>query len=297
MKISHGFEFIAFWLLTKMAQIMPAGLADRIALLLGKLAGTILTSRRRIAIDNLKRAYGGNKSDEDIDRIVRKVFINISRTSIEFVRLPVYNKDMILNSINEYSGLEFMDQALDHGKGLIFMMGHIGNWELLGKWISAKGYPTDFMVGKQHNPYVDRMFNRFRTTVGVNIIPIGLTARHVIKSLRANRVVAMMSDQHSATGGVIVDFFGRPASTPKGAAAFAVKTGSPIVLGSIFREKYNRHRVIIQTPIYPSMDNDTEAEIKRITQTYTWQLEEMIRLEPGQWMWTHRRWKADKSEY
>ncbi len=293
MKISHGLEYIVFWLLAKAVQIMPARLADLIAVSLGRLAFNVLTSRRRTASDNLKRAFGNQKSDAEYETIIKNVFINISRTTIEFARQPIFSRQKILKMIPESSGLKHIDSALERGKGLMFVEAHIGNWELLGIWISAMGYPADYLIGQQHNRYVDGLFRDFRSTMGAELIPVGVAARHVLKSLRANRIVAVASDQHSASGGVVVDFFGRPASTPVGPAAFSIKTGSPIVLGTLIRESLNRHRAIISPLIYPPGSGDNDKDKVWITQQYTSLLEIIIRQYPDQWMWTHRRWKID----
>lgn len=293
MKISHGIEFIAFWSLTRLVQLLPGKVADKIAEGIGWVAYNILTSRRRIAVDNLKRAFGDEKSTEEIDRIVREVFKNVARDIIEFTRQPRIGLKKVHKFVHDPSGQESIDKALKEGKGLMLVTGHIGNGELLGGWLASQ-YPIDFVVGKQHNPYVDKMFNSFRRVFGANIIPVGLTARHVIKSLKGNRIVILMSDQHSATGGTVVQFFGRPASTPKGPALFAVKMNCPIIFAVLLRERYNRFRPIMMPPIYPPKSGDNEKDINDMTQQYTSQLEELIRQYPGQWMWTHRRWKVDQ---
>jgi len=293
MKINHGLEYIAFWILTKSVQIMPTRLADIIAVLLGKLSYKILTSRRRTASDNLHRAFGDSKTEVEYESIIKNVFINISRTTVEFARQPIFSKERILKMIPEATGQEHIDKALEDGKGLILVTAHVGNWELMGGWVSAAGYPTDFLVGKQHNPYVDKLFDNFRGSFGVGRFPVGVAARHVLKSLKLNRVVAMVSDQHSATGGVVINFFNRPASTPGGPALFSIKTGSPIVLGVLIREGYNRHRAVVSPPIYPPAGGDNEQDAVTITQQYTSMLEAIVRNYPDQWMWTHRRWKID----
>lgn len=293
MKISHRLEYIVFWSLTRFVQLLSGRMADRVAVFLGQLSYKILTSRRRVALDNLKRAFGDKESDTEYKAIIKDVFINISRTTIEFARQPVFSKKKILEMIPESSGREHIDSALERGKGLMFVEAHIGNWELLGIWVSALGYPVDYLIGQQHNRYVDNLFRGFRSTMGATLIPVGVAARHVLKSLRANRMIAVASDQHSASGGVIVDFFNRPASTPKGPAAFSIKTGCPIILGALIRERYDRHRAIISPPIYPPDSGDNEKDAIWITQQYTSLLEKLVRQYPEQWMWTHRRWKLD----
>jgi len=294
-KISHGLEFAAFWLLTRLAQLMPSGMADRVAVILGKTAHRFLKSRVRIAEDNLKRAFGGQLDRSDRERLVPGIFINIARTTIDFARQPVLSRDRVLKLVPEHSGLEYIDEALSKGRGLVFLSAHFGSWELIGIWLHAMGYPVDFLVGQQHNPYVDRLFNHFRTSHGISVIPVGVSARHVLKSLKNNRIVAFLGDQHAASGAAVVDFFGRPAATARGAAAFALKSNCPIILGLLVREAYNRHRAVIQPPIYPPEDGNRDEIIVKMTQAHTAQLEKVVRQYPAQWMWTHRRWKVDRN--
>lgn len=293
MKISHGLEFAAVWTLTKIVQFLPGRMADMMAVGLGRLAYFILTSRRRIANANLRRAFPDELSEEKIRNITKKVFINISRTTIEFARQPVFNSEKIKRWVISESGKEHFDKILAEGHGAMLVAGHFGNWELLAGWVVAHNYPLDLLVGKQHNKMVDDLIISFRKALGVGIIPIGVSARNVIKSLRDNRFVAVVSDQHAASGGVVVDFFGRPASTPKGPAAFAVKVGCPIIFGCLIREGYNRHRAEVFPPIYPAGSGNTERDIDEMTKAYSALLESMIRKYPDQWMWTHRRWKLD----
>ncbi len=292
MKMSHGVEYAVVRTLTKLAQLAPGRLADWMAVGLGKLAYLALTSRRRIARNNLRRAFGDEKTPDEIKKIIKDVFVNIARTIVEFARQPIMKKEDILSMITA-EGEEFFRQVLDQGKGAMLVTGHFGNWEVLGGWLAAKGYQVDLLVGEQHNKKVDDLLISFRKSFGVGIIPIGVASRHVIKSLRANRLVAVVSDQHAASGGAVVQFFGRPAATPKGPAAFAAKVGCPIIAGCSVRAGYKKYRLTIFPPIYPPHTGDGDRDILEMTQRYTSYFEDFIRKYPSQWMWTHRRWKLD----
>ena len=295
MKINHGLEYALAWTLTKLVQILPGRVADMIAFVLGRLAYAILASRRRVARENLRRAFGDEKSPGEIEEIIKNVFLNIARSIVEFARQPVLNHEKVLKMTTS-EGEEYVEQVYKEGKGAMLITGHFGNWELMASWVASSGYPLDLLIGKQHNVKVDEMLISFRKALGMGVIPIGVAARGVIKALRSNRMVAVVSDQHSATGAVNVDFFGRPAATPKGPAAFAIKVGAPIIFGVIIRQGYNKHHAVILPPIYPPGTGDTEADIKSLTQEYTSRLEEWIRKYPDQWLWTHRRWKLPEPE-
>ena len=97
MKISHGLEYFAVRVLTGAVQILPGRVADGMAFILGRLSYAVLTSRRRIARENLKRAFGSDKTDGEIELIIKNVFLNTARTLVEFSRQPKYSPEKILS--------------------------------------------------------------------------------------------------------------------------------------------------------------------------------------------------------
>lgn len=139
--------------------------------------------------------------------------------------------------------------------------------------------------------------NDYRRCMGIGIIKMGAAAKGVIRALKNNRFVAMLSDQDAGNDGTAVEFLGRPASTPKGPAAFALKMDVPIIMGFIIRENKRRQRIIIEKPIFIEKTSDKEDDIRRLTQAYTSVLEEYIRKYPDHWFWPHRRWKSTTREY
>ncbi|MCP4634167.1 MAG: lysophospholipid acyltransferase family protein, partial [candidate division Zixibacteria bacterium] len=138
----------------------------------------------------------------------------------------------------------------------------------------------------------DNLMNKNRHIMGIGTIKMGVAARGVLASIRKGKIVAMLSDQDAGSDGVIVDLFGLPASTPKGPAAFALKSKKPIAIGFIVREKGPFHRFICTEPITIEPTGDKEEDIKALTQRYTGELEKYIRLHPDHWFWAHRRFKS-----
>ena len=290
-KLSHETEYLATLLGVKLAQAMPPGLADSFGATLGSLVHFALASRRRITHDNLKRALGESLSDTERKLIVKNVFRNTGRTLIEFARIGRTIKGG-LEEIIVGDGLDHLKEVHDKGKGGIVVTAHFGSFELFGAWVGTRGYPMDFLTGVQHNQKVNSLLNGFRREIGVGLVSIDRTLRPVFKALRANRLIGLIADQH-APSGVVVDFFGRPAATPKGPAAFAVKAKAPILPFVMRRERYNRHVVMAGDPIYPPASGDSERDILTMTSAYTCFFEDCIRKYPDQWLWTHRRWKVD----
>lgn len=289
-RLSHDIEYYFALLGVRLAHFLPSRVADTFGAAIGSLAYALITSRRRIAYDNLKKAMGRALSEQEIRSIVRRVFKNIGRTFVEFARFGKIKLEGT-RKITVSDGLEYLQKVHDEGKGALIVTAHFGNWELLGSWVAACGYPMDFLVGSQHNQRVDNLLNDFRREMGVGIIPLKTSIRGVFKCLRANRFAGLVSDQHAPSGGVTVDFFGRKAATPKGPAAIALKAGCPLIPILLRRERHDRHVVMTGEPIYPPHSGDDDKDIETMTIAYTKFFEDGIRKYPDQWMWTHRRWK------
>jgi KDO2-lipid IV(A) lauroyltransferase len=151
----------------------------------------------------------------------------------------------------------------------------------------------DFLMGTQHNEKIDKMLVGFRKAMGVGVIQLSTSTRSVFKALKQNHLTGLVADQHASSGGVAVQFFGRPAATPRGPALFAIRANCPLLPMMLHRERYDRHTVIKGIPIYPPNTGDEEADIAAMTIEYTKFFESVIRKYPDQWLWTHRRWKLD----
>ncbi|HUV30954.1 MAG TPA: lysophospholipid acyltransferase family protein [Acidobacteriota bacterium] len=292
--VSDRIEYLAALALTRLAQSVAPRTADRFGAALGSIAHALISSRRRIAFDNLKRALGSDYSDDELRALTRRVFQNAGRTAVEVARFPVMTRDEV-KRITVGAGADQIMKVQAEGKGAIFLTAHFGNWELLGAWLATVASAVSFVVATQHNRKFDELLLSFRKTWGVGVIQLPSGAREVFRALRANQVVAIVPDQHAASAAVVLDFFGRPAATVRGPALFSLKAGSPIIPYLLRRERYDRHVVIAGQAIYPPRLEDEEQAVRQITEKYTRFFEEQIRRYPDQWLWTHRRWKLPGS--
>lgn len=211
--------------------------------------------------------------------------------TLEYMRFPAFNKEKIL-SLCSLEGTQNFDWALKNGKGGVVVAGHFGNWELMGAAIALKGYPVSFLVGEQHNKMVDDRMNNHRSLMGIQIIHMGVAVRGVIKALRSNEFVALLSDQDAGKEGVFIDFFGIPSSTHQGPAIFALKTGAPILFGTAIRLPKGRHRMVCEVLTFDHLKGLTLENIREVTQAYSSLLEKWIRRYPDHWFWMHKRWKS-----
>ncbi|HOP07953.1 MAG TPA: lysophospholipid acyltransferase family protein [candidate division Zixibacteria bacterium] len=288
-KLRHEIEYLFTRLGMGLARSLSMPTADRFGAALGSLTHMLLGSRRRIARDNLRQAFGSAFSEDQIDALVRAVFRNTGRSLIDFSRMSTileYGIDRLCVS----DGLDNIEEAHRRGKGIIAVSAHFGSHELFGAWIASRGIPTDIIVGIQHNEKVDRLINGWRKQLGVGLIRVDTGIRDVFRSLKDNHIVAMLADQH-APNGIPIEFFGRKAAVAKGPAVFSLRSGAPILPFMLHRERFDRHIIEAGQPIYPPESGNNEEKIVRITEAYTAFIEDRIRAYPEQWLWTHRRWK------
>ena len=295
-KTKHKVEYWITYLLGKIFRILPYRVALSFGSFLGFLAFDVFRIRRKVTLINLKNSLGDQKNVNELKKIGRDAYRNIGRSLVEYSLFPSLNKERISRMV-EFEGAENFDEALRGGRGAIVVAGHFGSWELMGAATCQKGYPVDFLVGEQHNILVDNLMNDYRKYMGIGIIKMGAAAKGVIKALKNNRFVAMLSDQDAGNDGTVVDFFNRPASTPKGPAAFALKTNAPIIMGFIIRKNNRRQKIIIEKPLFIEKSKNKEDDIRNLTQAYTTVLEEYVRRYPDHWFWPHRRWKSTTDEY
>jgi len=287
--LRYRLEWAALWLLKLKANILPESWAGSVGGSTGRVVGRIWGRRRRIARGNLARAFPEIPPPE-INRIVRGVFDNLGRTAFEILRLGRERPEMILGRFDA-EGTEHLAQAAAQGHGALLMTGHFGNWELLGAWVRALGYPLDVVVKPARNPLADRFYNAQRARVGVGIIHTQVATRGIVRALQAGRFVAILADQYAGEDGVEVEFFGRMVSTPRGPATLALRLGCSILTGVSIRQPHGRFLAKIDGPVVYQPTGDVERDVFAITQEFTRRLENHIRRYPDQWLWTHRRWR------
>ena len=184
-------------------------------------------------------------------------------------------KDFGLYSISSYSPLS----PFSSGKGIIMITGHFGSWEVLGKWL---GDYAELFVGiafRQKNIGAHRFFIEQRELSNTKHIFKRESFDKMYDVLKQNGILGLVSDQDAGRRGVFVNFFGIPASTPKGVALFHVNEKSPMIFATCVQEGLLKYKIEF-VPISCS-----EKTIKSITQEYTQILENYIRKHPEQYFW------------
>lgn len=258
----------------------------------GKVLGLMLyyfwRRRREIAIENVRRASSSGVVTGKPEEIVRKNFEELGQSIIEIVKIYFGRGKRILDNIS-FKGLENIEKARNKGRGIIFITGHFGNWELLALATSLKITPVSVVARRLDNPFLNNLIERLRSRYGNKVIYKRGALKEIIKTLRKNGSVGILIDQAVLPEeGIIVDFLGRPAWTTKMPVLIARKTASPILPVFIKRNRNGQEITICPEVMLLSNNNEALTENTRLLNSF---VEDFIKENPEQWLWIHRRWK------
>jgi KDO2-lipid IV(A) lauroyltransferase len=273
-------------------------LPEKFSLWVGRQLGNVMyyldVEHRKVAIQNLHIAFGQEKSEEEIRFIAKKNFQNLGMTAVEFFRIPRmdvenFKKNLIVE------GLDKAIELLKRKGGILLLVSHFGNWELMGLMSKVIGNPIMVIAKPMKNRYIDRFITEIRKEAGLEVIPPEKASRKVIRALSENRAVGILIDQRAKRSeGVWADFFGRKAPTTPGLALLALKTGAPVLPVFMIRNGFQKHRLLIKEPLELIHIGNVKKDVEANTQLINHTLESMIRQYPDQWFWVHRRWERKK---
>jgi len=247
--------------------------------------------RKDIARTNFEIVFGNRYTHKERDVILRKSYVNFGRSMSEFMRLPLLSSECLLRLVN-MSRAQDIAECAQKKQGALLVTGHFGSWELLGAALVANNWPIDYLVGKQSNKKIEAVMNDIRIEKNIGIIQMGIASRGILNSIKNGRMVALLSDQDAGRAGIEVTMFDKKVMTPGGTAAFAIKTGAPIIIGVILRnDDIYTHSLLTEKLIMPELTGDKKEDIANITQAYTDKVAKLIENYPELWFWPHRRFK------
>jgi len=288
----HRLEYALAWCVVRTIGALPRPLARWVGISLGQLIYLLHSKLRRVGMRNLALAFP-EKTTSERRRVVRRVFTSLGRQFAEVCLFPKYTGENVSRTV-AYDGYENFDRASQRGKGVLFLTGHIGGWELSAFSHSLYGHPLHFVMRPLDNPYLDSLVRRYRTMHGNTPILKHDPARELLRAMRAGATVGILMDTNmTPPEGVFVDFFGIPACTASGLARIALRTDAAVVPGfTVWDPVLRKYRLRFEPPVPLIRTGDNEADILANTAKFTKVIEDVVRRYPDQWLWVHRRWKT-----
>lgn len=260
--------------------------------LCGKIVFCVAPKLKEQVASHLRLAFKNEMTPPEIRRLTEQAFVMLGK-----------NAGIVLRNFSLSSGKEFRKQVvvngIDHAvnafeaaQGVIFLTAHLGPFESVATELSLRGF-NPYIVG---TPLKDRRLNNLllqhRGRFGAVVIERGKDTYRLVKNMATGGTMAILIDQDTHVKSVFVDFFGKPCSTPVGAAYMAMKTRAAVI--PVFA--HLNERGMIEINYYPPIEiiktgNET-ADLITNTQRFTAVIENEIRKYPDQWVWMHKRWKT-----
>ena len=289
----HWIVYIAVRLVAVALHAFPVDLNLQTARLLGNIMYAVDKKHRDRAMANLRRSFP-EKSEAECQALARRsmqqmvmLFVEVLFTT-RLIRVDTWTKYVQLENFHDVQ-----EMLLRREKGMIMLTGHYGNWEILGYVLATLGFQTVSIARPLDNPYVSKFLFGVREKTGQRIIAKKGATPEVTAALDKKLTVAFIADQNAGSKGMFVDFFGRLASTYKSIGLLAMEYDVPVVIGYArrvddrFHFKAGPHDVI-----YPEDWKSQDDPLRYITQRFTKAIEDIVREDPGQYWWVHRRWKS-----
>lgn len=285
-------EYAAVWLMVKGLGFLPRPVARGFAVVVARLFYALLPRLRKTAEINLRIAFPDWTAAQR-QSVIRGMLCNLGWMAVEFARFPKYTRQNIEQMI-VLDGHENFLEGQRRGKGVLYLTGHIGAWELSSFAHALYGFPLHYLARPIANRRVDALVNAYRCLSGNQPIFKNESARATLKVLKDTGTIGILADQNTMPSeAVFVDFFGETASTTTGIARLALHTGAAVVPGyAVWDQPLGKYRLRFESPVELIRTGEPERDILENTQKFTKVLEEVIRKYPNQWVWVHARWNT-----
>ncbi len=281
-------EALGFDLFGGLFALMPIDAASALGgaalRLIGPLTGAHKTARRNLMIafpdwDEAKRR-----------RVLDEQWENVGRLAAEFQMMGRLTPE---SGRVEVIGGERLQAIRKSGQSVVFVSGHLSNWEVMPMTIAQSGVRCQMTYRAANNPYIDRRIIQSRARYGVELFaPKGASgSREILEALRRGESVALMNDQ-KFNGGVEAPVFGVMAHTAPGPTRFALRSSGVLQPMSVQRTRGARFRVVVHEPIVLERSADRAADIEEGVRQINAFIEERVRERPSEWFWVHKRWPA-----
>ncbi|MEO7454268.1 MAG: lysophospholipid acyltransferase family protein [Fimbriimonadales bacterium] len=277
----------ALAIVARVFQLLPERKIDPTGRSLGRLIMRLSGKYRSRTIKNLRLAFP-EWTEEQVQKTAKGVFEHFGKTLARFFGGGKETTDEVIASV-DMLGLALVDEALAQGKGILAITAHFGNWERMAEVFAARGYKISVVARDTNEERTTKIVNDVRKGRGIEVFSRGKAARELLRRLRANQVVGILTDQN--TREILVPFFGIPAGTNEGPAVIHLLTGTPLFTAFAVELPDGRYRVDAERLEIPESTGDREADVIAIMTRINQKIEEAIRANPEQWLWMHDRWR------
>lgn len=290
--------YVSYRAAAALAEALPERVAARLARIAGRASAKLMRGRAEMARRHQRR-LAPDSSDAAVDIAVRDVFDSYARYWLEMFRLPREVRDGNVVAKFAVEGYEHVEKGLARGNGVIYALPHLGGWEWGAAWMAVPPRSQRMLavVEALEPPELRDWFVRQREEMGLEIVSVGPEASgRVLKALRDNRIVCLVSDRDLSGDGVEVEFLGERTTLPAGPATLALRTGATLLPLAVYFRPDGGHHAVIRPPVPTERAGRLRDDVARITQQLAREFETLIRAAPAQWHLLQPNWPSDEKE-
>jgi KDO2-lipid IV(A) lauroyltransferase len=281
--------------IVRLLAFVPLRPAMALAALVARIGWPLARETRRQMLAQLAIAFPDQDAAER-EAIGRASLLHLAWLAAEVATLRTY-RDRLPSYVGFAPGAEArLRAAAAAGRGILYVTGHVGNWELMAQRVAAE-FPSATIARAGNDPALTALIGLARGEGRIETLwrEDPGTARAMIRCFKQGKLLGILIDQDTKVQGVFVPFFGRPAFTPRGAADLALRFKVPVLVGWCRRRgpaPGDGHEIEIVEMPYEAEAADRGEEAVRLTAACTTVLEQAIRRTPAEWVWMHERWKT-----
>jgi KDO2-lipid IV(A) lauroyltransferase len=271
--------------------VFPRRLSLGFGRLLGVLFYTLDRKHRKVALTNLTIAFGDSSSPRLRKQIARASFMHFGEVLVDLIKFRTLSPEKRAPLLT-ISGEGHLEDALRKGKGALIVTAHYGSWEMGISGLARFG-KVDVIARALDNDFMEEELLALRKSMGARVIYKNQAARETLRSLKNNRIVAILIDQNVLREqAIFVNFFGKTAATTPALATFHLKTEAPIIPAFCCPTPQLAYHLQLFAPIQVPVTGDRETDVATITQVSTKAIEDQIQKKPQYWLWFHDRWRT-----
>ena len=292
-RLRRGTRSLLLRALVAVLGLLPLGAGLAVGAILGRLAWHLARKERQLMLEHLARAFP-EKSEAERRGVARASLVHLGQVALEVVTYRRWRRGLTDYVTIAPGGEELVRRAMAHGRGLLFVAGHIGNWELLAQRLSVVTQPNAVIAKPNADPWLNHAIAELRAEGGLQTFwrEEPSTGRKLLRLFKQGGGLGILIDQDTRVQGVFAPFFGELAYTPRAVGDLALRFGATVVVATSHRRPGGGHELTIAELPYDPEPADREAEVHRITAAALALQEAAIRRHPEEWVWMHQRWKT-----
>lgn len=280
----------------RIVPVVPLRVTYALAAVVGTAAYYVLPQSRRNAAANLAQVLGVRPDSSAAARVARQVFRNDARSWVDTIRLHRLTQQQILESVPVVEGWHNIETAVRRGNGLILVCMHLGNLDLVGQVLLARGFRLTVPVERVEPKKLFDLLQRERQSKGIRTVPVDRAAPALVRALRAGEIIAVVGDRRIAGRSAPAEVFGRRTELAVGALSLARRTGAPVIVGVGVRVGPGKYRGYATPPLPLVQTADANRDQEENVRILARAMEAMIARFPDQWMMFAPFWPPGDGE-